>query len=59
MHCNVDGCGYWRGNNGEHSLEGWITLPLSMFKVNGEYVCQECLKETITDIELALKGMGY
>lgn len=58
MHCNVDGCGYWRGNNGEHSLEGF-TSPLSMFKVNGEYVCQECLKETIFDIEIALKGDGY
>lgn len=59
MHCNVDGCGYWRGNNGEHSLDGDGSEPVDMFKVNGEYVCEYCLREAKRDIELTLKGEGF
>ncbi len=35
MHCNTDGCGYWRGNNKDHSMLGQRVLR--MFKVNGSY----------------------
>ncbi len=48
MHCNTDGCGYWRGNNKDHSMLGQRVLR--MFKVNGSYCCEGCLLDTLIAI---------
>lgn len=52
MDCHSDGCGYWRGKN-DHS-NGDKPL-LRMFKVNGMYQCEACLREYIILINEALE----
>ena len=54
MHCHTDGCGYWRGNNGDHSMLGRMN-PMSMFKVNGQYCCFGCLEDTLWAIQDAIE----
>jgi hypothetical protein len=50
MHCHSEGCGYWRSNN-----DSSMTIHLRMFKVNGTYRCEGCLKEMLEDIKEALE----
>lgn len=54
MHCHVDGCGYWRANNGDHSYGSHQVLR--MYKVNGMYTCEMCLIDTMNEIADAIEG---
>ena len=46
--CNGDGCGYWIGP-ADHSMQG--SPRLRMFKVNGIQYCEECVKETVAEMQ--------
>jgi hypothetical protein len=48
MHCHQGDCGYWRAPN-DHSMQG--SKMLRMFKVNGQYTCEACLKEATESIQ--------
>ena len=48
VHCNGDGCGYWINPN-DHSMHP--SPRLRMFKVNGIQYCEECVKETVNEIQ--------
>ena len=54
MNCHTDGCDYWRTAD-DHSLS---TDPfLRMFKVNGAYACEGCLRGTLRDIKEELEDV--
>lgn len=47
MHCHSNGCGYWRAPN-DHSLVDH--KPLRMFKVNGTYMCEGCMRDNVREM---------
>jgi len=48
MHCHTDGCGYWRSAD-DHSMLGH--KPLRMFKVNGTYMCEGCMRDNAKEMQ--------
>ena len=52
MHCHGGDCGYWRTID-DHSYGGFDKLR--MYKVDGEYRCEGCLQEMLTEIKEALE----
>ena len=46
--CNGDKCGYWIAPD-DHAMQGQPRLR--MFKVNGIQYCEECVKETIAEMQ--------
>ena len=47
MHCHSHGCGYWRSSN-DHSMGS--NKPFRMFKVNGEYMCEGCMRDNVGEM---------
>ncbi len=52
MHCHSHGCGYWRAPN-DHSLQGH--KPWRMFKVNGQYMCEGCMRDNVQEMQAWLE----
>ena len=48
MHCHSAGCGYWRAPDNDHSMGRH--KPLRMFKVNGEYMCEGCMRDNANEM---------
>ena len=48
MHCHSDGCGYWRTDN-DHAMGD--NTPFRMFKVNGQYMCEGCMRDNLEAIK--------
>ena len=55
MECHTDGCGYWRTSN-DHSMSPNMPF-LRMFKVNGAYACEGCVRDTIRDLSEELEDV--
>ena len=55
MACHTDGCGYWRTID-DHSMSPNMPF-LRMFKVNGAYCCEGCLRDTLRDITEELEDV--
>ena len=47
MHCHGASCGYWRAGD-DHSMIG--TKPLRMFKVDGAYMCEGCMRDNLREM---------
>ena len=48
MHCHSDGCGYWRSANDHGFLPN---KPLRMFKVDGRYMCEGCMRDNAEEMQ--------
>ena len=55
MACHTDGCGYWRTAD-DHSMSPNMPF-LRMFKVDGRYACEGCLRDTLRDITEELEDV--